>query len=70
MYFESKDDAMEWMDSEVDDPYIDNQRFAFKDDDEAMREYDEKAHNGCCGYFDAEVNVGGRFAMIGCNYGH
>lgn len=70
MYFQYKDDAIEWMISEVDDPYTDNIRFAFKDDDDEMRKYDEKAQRGCCGSFDSEVNIDGRFAMVGCNYGH
>ena len=70
MYFKTKDEAVEWMESEIDDPCIDNIRFAYKDDEEEMRKYDEQCARGCCGYYDSEVNVNGRFAMVGCNFGH
>lgn len=54
----------------VDDPYTDNIRFAFCDDPTAMEEYDEAKRNGCCGFFDKDIFVDGREAVIGCNYGH
>jgi hypothetical protein len=25
---------------------------------------------GCCGFFDSPINVGGRPAQTGCDYGH
>lgn len=69
-WFDTKEDADKWMESEVNDPYIDNHRFAFLDDDEALKKYDLRVHGGCCVYFDATVWIQGRKATIGCNYGH
>lgn len=68
--FESKDDAIEWMCDTVDDLYIDNIRFAFMDDDEAIAKYDEQQARGCCGFFDEEIIVANKPATVGCNYGH
>lgn len=68
--FTSKQDAYEWMDEQVDDPYQDNYRFAFHDDECEMANYDHKQSTGCCGFFDSEIIVDGRKAWIGCNYGH
>ena len=68
--FESRVDAGEWMYAKVDDPCIDNERFAFLDDTEALKQYEDQKSQGCCGEFDAEIVVGGRKATIGCNYGH
>jgi hypothetical protein len=62
--------AGDWMLAQVDDPCVDNHRFAFLDDSPAMVDYEDKRAGGCCGCFDAEVVVGGRLATIGCNYGH
>lgn len=63
-------DAFEWMDEQVDDPCIDNRRFAFSDDSEEVGKYERLLDNGCCGFFDRRVKVAGRLASIGCNYGH
>jgi hypothetical protein len=68
--FNTKEDAEEWMINEVDDPCVDGERFAFSDDKEAIRAYEIVKDNGCCGFFDEEITVNGRKAMIGCNYGH
>lgn len=68
--FKTEEDAVEWMCVHVDDPYIDNVRFAFLDDLQAMGKYGEAQRHGCCGEFDDEVTVGGRLATVGCNYGH
>lgn len=68
--FNSKDEAFDWMYKIVDDPCIDNTRFAFDDDDLAVVEYENQKQNRCCGYFDVIVTVNGRTAFIGCNYGH
>lgn len=69
-WFDTKEDADEWMEAEVNDQCIDNHRFAYLDDEEALKEYDVRMHGGCCGYFDATVRIKGRKATIGCNYGH
>ena len=68
--FSTIQDANEWMDEQVDDPYQDNYRFAFTDDEGEMANYEHKQSTGCCGSFDSEVIVDGRKAWIGCNYGH
>jgi hypothetical protein len=68
--FETRDDAVDAMEEYVDDPCIDNHRFAWVDEPEAVIAYEEKAATGCCGSFDYETTIGGRKAVIGCNYGH
>jgi hypothetical protein len=69
--FSSPEEAEEWFLREVvDDPCVDNNRFAFKDDAEAMAEYEEAVQSGCCGSCDIDVEVAGRLATVGCNYGH
>ena len=68
--FKTKEDAYVWLDDQVDDPCIDNYRFAFKDDEAMMKIYDEQAEGGCCGIADYNVIVDGREATVGCNYGH
>lgn len=68
--FASVDDAIEWAVTNVDDPCVDNIRFSFIDDDEAMNKYGIAQDNGCCGFFDEEVIVNGKPAIVGCNYGH
>lgn len=55
---------------EVDDPCVDNHRFAYEDDAEGMAKYDAKAADGCCGFYDRRITILGRPARIGCNYGH
>lgn len=68
--FKSKDEAFVWLDDHIDDPCIDNYRFAFKDDGVAMGRYEDQKADGCCGSADYDVIVDGREATIGCNYGH
>jgi hypothetical protein len=70
MNFDTMEEAFEWMEREVDDPCVDNARFAYEDDATAMAVYESQKWNGCCGSFDEEIVVGGRKAYIGCNYGH
>lgn len=68
--FATKEEAFEWMTGQVDDPCIDNYRFAFLDDNNMMVEYERKANQGCCGSADYDIMVDGRRAVVGCNYGH
>jgi hypothetical protein len=68
--FNTLKEANEWMENKVDDPCIDNYRFAYDGDEEASKNYDEVQRHGCCGSFDRRVMVAGRLATIGCNYGH
>lgn len=68
--FSTEQEAIDGMIETVDDPCIDNIRFAFMDDDTAMSEYENAKDDGCCGFHDEEILVNGRKAMIGCNYGH
>jgi hypothetical protein len=68
--FDSYEEAKDWMVAEIDDHCIDNYRFAFNDDEAAVRVYEDLKAKGCCGSFDQEVIVAGRAAFIGCNFGH
>ena len=68
--FATREDAIEWMVREVDDPCVDNDRFAYLDDEAALAQYKSQEDDGCCGFFDLEILVAGRKATIGCNYGH
>lgn len=68
--FKSKEEAFVWVDDTVEDDCIDNYRFAFKDDKVALDRYEDQKNDGCCGFFDRDVMVDGRPAMVGCNYGH
>ncbi len=70
MQFRSREEADAWMLDQVNDNCVNNERFAFKDDESAMAAYGDAQNSGCCGSFDSEVEIGGRTAMIGCNYGH
>lgn len=68
--FSSRVEAGEWMYSQVDNPCVDNERFAFLDDSVALAAYEDQRLQGCCGEFDEKITIGGRLATIGCNYGH
>lgn len=39
------------------------------DDNESWQNYDEQRKSGCCGSIDKIININGRIAIIGCNYG-
>lgn len=69
-HFANKQDAVNWMYEMVDDPCVDNDRFAFEHDEKAMSDYGWLRDNGCCGSFDANIIVDDKLAVIGCNYGH
>lgn len=62
--------AYQWMVRVVDDPYIDNCRFAYTNDGDMVSEYEKAMNNGCCGSFDHKIVCRNREAIIGCNYGH
>lgn len=68
--FKTVEAAYVWLDDTIDDPCIDNYRFAFKDDAAAMARYEDRKSEGCCGFADRDVIVDGREALVGCNYGH
>lgn len=68
--FATEQEARAWLDAQVDDDYVDNERFAYKDDQAAMEAYVRQAADGCCGDADYDVIVAGRPATIGCNFGH
>ena len=50
--------------------YMDNVRFAYTDDVDAMKEYKRRQNDGCCGFVDIDIVIAGKPAKIGCNYGH
>lgn len=56
----------------VDDPCIDNIRFARYGDCDDMEEYFVKRANGCCGFYDGvhKYPGDGKKYLVGCNYGH
>lgn len=59
------------MEYEIDDPCIDNHRVALKDDEDELRQYEEIKSEGCCGFYDDEVEAPtGNVYLIGCNFGH
>ena len=68
--FESYREAYNWMMDGVDEPCVDNFRFAHQDDFIEMEKYLFDKAGGCCGSFDSDVFVGGVLCTIGCNYGH
>lgn len=70
--FASKEAAINWMESRMDemDGPIDNVRFCWKNDAEGLSNYKAVYDKGCCGFFDCEVRILGRKAFIGCNFGH
>jgi len=68
--FVSYEEAYNWMIEKVDDPCIDNIRFAYQDNSIEMEKYSVDKDDGCCGSFDSEVFVDGVLCTIGCNYGH
>jgi hypothetical protein len=68
--FYGEADAKVWMEGMVNDPCINNERFAYIEDHIALVEYYDRQEQGCCGSFDADIIVDGRLAIIGCNYGH
>ena len=68
--FDTEKQAIAWVIEDVDDPCVDNERFAFCYDTKAMKEYTRLMEEGCCGAADVKVLVGGVTAMVGCNYGH
>lgn len=70
--FYSEKEASNWLFNEVvvNQEYVDNYRFAFKDEHWSMSAYNKACNKGCCGSFDEEIMVNGRLAIIGCNFGH
>ena len=50
---------------------LDNFRFAFLNDAQAVKVYFESLDDGCCGFYDVIVVFNdGRLAIVGCNHGH
>jgi hypothetical protein len=58
------------MAKDIDDPCMDNFRFAALDKPGDMRRYRDRRASGCCGSSDNIVMIHGRKFIIGCNYGH
>jgi hypothetical protein len=50
--------------------YTDNFRVARADDAEEVQEYEAVAKQGCCGFHDQDVKIGGVLIKFGFNYGH
>ena len=62
--------AMTRMAKDIDDPCMDNFRFAEMDKSGDLRRYWDQRARGCCGSCDQVVTIDGRKFQIGCNYGH
>ena len=54
----------------LDEDCSDNYRFSFVDDEEGLLRYEMIRVSGCCGSYNAKIIVGGKPAIIGCNFGH
>ncbi len=72
MYFDTKKQAEADMFQDIGDYCIDNCRFAYLNDPEALAQYGRQYKDGCCGFYDKMIFVGPNHwaALIGCNYGH
>ena len=68
--FKTVEEAYRWMHETVTDDCIDNHRYAYLNDAAMMAQYAKQIESGCCGQFDRMVRIGGRSALVGCNYGH
>jgi hypothetical protein len=69
--FDSEREASDWMYEVLSgEECFDNYRFCFTDQPNAEQAYEELASGGCCGSADYDINVKGRLARIGCNFGH
>lgn len=70
--FDTEQEAKAWFyeDYLAGEDCIDNDRFAYEDDDAAMSKYEDDAETGCCGSSDVRIIIAGRAASIGANYGH
>jgi hypothetical protein len=76
-WFETPEEAREWIYSKHEYDCPDGFRYHFRGDtqseadDDLMIAYDRIQSMGCCGFDDDNlVFIGGRAANIGCNYGH
>ncbi len=71
LYFDSKEAAFDHLDKTFGDDCGDNYRFAFlQGNGKELESYAVAFENGCCGSYDRLVVVGGKKAILGCNYGH
>lgn len=69
--FATEQAALEWVEETVGEHgCVDNFRIGYKDDPASMTAYDAAQDNGCCGSTDHEVEIAGRPAWVGCNFGH
>lgn len=49
---------------------VDNYRCARSDNPAEVAEYEEAVNDGCCGFFDEEIELCGIKVLRGFNYGH
>lgn len=70
--FDSEQEAFDWMQLELlaGEEFMDSFRLGYLDDPASMAAYEKIRFGGCCGSHDGEIRVGGREAMVGCNFGH
>jgi hypothetical protein len=55
---------------EINDPCVDNRRFAEETNPQEVRAYLAQKEHGCCGARDAKTTINGRTFLLGFNYGH
>lgn len=53
-----------------DHDFVDNYRFACKNNIKDMEIYRDLAKKGCCGYYDGIFVINGKEYCFGFNYGH
>lgn len=70
LVFADESEAMEFLKNLYGDDCMDSERIGYQDDEPSMSQYQNIKDAGCCGSFDSEAMIGGRKAVIGCNFGH
>lgn len=71
-------DQLNILDAHLEDTYFneyeyecaDNLRLARVDNPEECAEYDERRDDGCCGFYDQEIEHPDGNILVGFNYGH
>ena len=70
--FDDATEALIWFEHSYlwDEDNVDNFRFAYIDDSDAMEDFKAARKRGCCGSSEIYVSVLKRKALIGANFGH
>lgn len=57
-------------DHPINDPCVDNWRYARADNADEVAAFEDAERDGCCGFFNTEIECDGTTIMLGFNYGH